>query len=460
MRFLARLAFAMIALAASGQGAAAQQVETPVAFDSAGRVRTVTPRLVERYGLSAPAWPVTAAFVEARLFAVSTGGHVLVVERPNGAVERYPLSDAEARAVRDAVDAGMTRTGPTPTEAMPTVMSEPARNAFARNQMILALGLYGPLLASLADDGKTGTALYLLGSGGAFFLSLAISKELEVTRAQNHLATDGALRGYGATSALIYLSGAQVGHKSYSALGLAGALGGSVIGYQLGKGMTDAEAEAATTFSTLAAAAGFGTAAAVSSIDNTDGRHAVGAMLAAGLTAYALGPRYARRTPYNVTKGDVQMLSLSSILGTAVAFTPIIPDEDDDLDDQVGFGVLTAGLVAGAFVGDRMLVRNFDYSMSDATQIQLASAAGAAMGGALAVLVEPGTKGTMALLTGGAILGAMGGHAFADPPLAGTRTSRSFERSKSGPRLSFDPTALALAAAKAPGSHALVSLSF
>ena len=49
-------------------------------------------------------------------------------------------------------------------------------------------------------------------------------------------------------------------------------------------------------------------------------------VIAAGLAAYALGPRYARRTPYTVTKGDVQMLSLASILGTAVAFTPIIPD--------------------------------------------------------------------------------------------------------------------------------------
>ena len=459
MRFLARLALAMIALASIGLPVGAQQVETPVAFDSAGRVRNITPQLVERYGLAAPAWPVTGAFVEARLYSVSTGGHVLVVDRPGGAVERYALSDSDAQAIRNAVNAGMIRTGPAPSEAGPTMMSEPARNAFARNQMLLALGLYGPLLASTANDGKTGTALYLLGAGGAFFVSLAISKELEVTRAQNHLATDGAIRGYGATSALIYLSGAEVGRRTYSGIGLAGALGGSVIGYQLGKRMTDAEAEAATTLSTLAAAGGFGTAATVSSIDNSDGRHAVGAMLGAGLAAYALGPRYARRAPYNVTKGDVQMLSLSSILGVAAAFTPIIPDEDDDLDDQVGFGVLTAGLLAGAWVGDRALVRAFDYSMSDATQIQLASAAGAAMGGAAAVLVEPGNKATMALVTTGAILGAMAGHAFADPPRAGTRTSSAVP-SRTGPRLSVDPGALALAASGAPGRHALVSLAF
>lgn len=77
------------------------------------------------------------------------------------------------------------------------------------------------------------------------------------------------------------------------------------------------------------------------------------------------------------------MLWLASLLGSAVAFTPVV---HDNMDDQVGFGALTAGLIAGAYVGDRALVRRFDHAMSEATQIQLATAAGAAMGGALAVL--------------------------------------------------------------------------
>lgn len=237
MRACAHLAVAMIALGAFARPAAAQQVETPVAFDSAGRVRTITPQLVERYGLSAPAWPVTGAFVEARLYAVSTGGEVLVVERPNGAVERYPLSETDARALRDAVDAGRTRPGATPTETRAITTSSPAGNAFARNQMLLSLFVYGPLLASLADDGQTGTALYLLGAGSAFFISLGISKDLEVTRAQNLLATDGAVRGYLATAAAIALVDPGVGRKTYSVLGLAGALGGSALGYQRAKPM-------------------------------------------------------------------------------------------------------------------------------------------------------------------------------------------------------------------------------
>lgn len=456
MRFLARLALAMIALSGSAGSVAAQQIETPAAFDSAGRVRSLTPQLVERYGLTAPVWPVSGAFVEARMFSLSTGGRMLTIQRASGAVERYPLTDADAEGIRAVIDAATARAGETVSGAQPGMRSSPARNAFARNQMLLSLLVYGPLIATLADDGQTGTALYLLGSGAAFFISLGISKDLDVTRAQNLLATDGAVRGYLATASTLYLVGDDLGRKTYSALGLAGALGGSMLGYQRARQLTDAEAQASATLSTLGAAAAFGTTATIFPLDNTDGRHAVGAMLGGAVVGYALGPEYPRRASYSVTRGDVQLLRLSSILGLGAASAVILPNEGDDLDDQVGFGTLTAGLLAGAVIADRTFIRAFDYSVSDATQIQLASAAGALMGTALAVLIEPPVKGVMALVTGGGIAGALAGHSLANPPRAGAPPAPT----RSSSRLRFDPSALALAASGARGNHAVLSLAF
>lgn len=457
MRCSRLVAFAMIALAGLASVGAAQQIETPVAFDSAGRVMTMTPALIARYQLAAPAWPVTGPFVEARLFSLNTGGHTLTVERQSGAIERYPLSDEELASLRAAVDAAMTLTGGTPVESRPDVISEPARNAFLRNQTLLSLGLYGPLLASLADDGKTGTALYLLGAGGSFFISMAISRETEVTRAQNHLATDGAIRGYGATSGLIYASRASVGRKTYSGIGLAGALGGAILGYQRGAGMTDAEAEATTTISTLAAATGFGLTAAIGGLDDHDARAAVGTAVGAGLVGYFLGPNYPRRASYTVTRGDIQMLSLSSVIGAAIALTPIV---DSQIEEELGFGLTTAGLLAGALVGDRALVRAFDYSMSDATLVQFSAVAGGLMGAAVAVLAEPQPEGVMALVTGGAILGAVAGHNFANPPRGRSASALQIDRALGSARLVVDPSALALAAVKTPGRHAVVRLAF
>jgi hypothetical protein len=451
MRFLVRLAIAMIALGASAGSASAQQVETPVAFDSAGRVRTLTPELVARYGLAAPVWPVSGAFVEGRMFAISTGGRVLVVSRPTGAVERYPLSDAEVGGIAAAIDSALARAS---TVASPAdAVSQPAGRAFARNQMILSVILYGPLLASLADDGQTGTALYFLGAGSSFFISQSISRNLRVTRAQNHLATDGAIKGYLGTAALIFASGAEVGRETYSTLGLVGALGGSIVGFRNGRRMTDAEAEGAATLSTLGALAGFGAAGALLGAESTDGRIPVGVGLGAGLVGYAMGPSYARRSAYTVTRGDVQMLSTSAILGLGVALTAVA---DERVDEQVGFAAATAGWVGGAYIADRTFIRDFDYAMSDATGVQFSALAGGLMGGALAILVEPPPRAAIGLVTGGAILGAFAGHSFAKPPRAGEGTTET----RSSSRLRFDPTALALAAAKTPGRHAVLSLSF
>lgn len=451
MRHLTCLAIAIIALA-SARSVDAQQIETPVAFDSAGRVRNLTPQLVERFGLIAPVWPVTGTFIEGRIFSVSTGGRVLVVSRPTGAVERYPLSDAEAEAIGAVIDSALTRAGAA-TASPADALSQPAGRAFARNQMILSVLLYGPLLASLADDGQTGTALYFLGAGSSFFISQAISQDLRVTRAQNHLATDGAIKGYLGTAALIFVSGADVGRKTYSTLGLAGALGGSALGLRLGRRMTDAQAEAAATFSTLGALAGFGAAGALLGADDSDGRLPVGAGLGAGLVGYTLGPSYTQRTAYTVTRGDVQMLSTAAILGLGVALAAVA---DEDIDEQVVLGTLTAGWLGGAYVADRTFIRDFDYAMSDAIGVQFSAVAGGLMGLALAILVDPPARGGIGLVTGGAILGAFAGHAFAKPPRAGATSMDT----RTSSRLRFDPTALALAIAGSPGRHAVVSLRF
>lgn len=449
------IALATLIAGAISTTAHAQQIERPVPFDSAGRVRSITPQLVARYGLAAPEWPVTGSFVAARLFATESGALMLSVERSDGVIERHAMSAEDARALRGAIDTALARVEVAPPGRLADIASPPARGGFARNQLLLSLVLYGPLLASLPADGQTATAMYLLGAGGSYFLAMNLSRTLQVTRAQNHLATDGAIRGYGAAAAFIYLSGARPGHRTYSALGLGGALGGSIFGYQRGKGLTDAEAQAATTISTLGAAAGFGAAATLSSIDNSDSRLQVGAMLGAGLVGYGLGPNYARRPSYTVTRGDVQMLFLGSMLGAAAGFTPVAGTRND----QAAFGMLTAGMLAGAYVADRALVRPFDYGASEAGQVRLATTAGALMGTAVAVLVDPGAEGLMGMVTTGALLGAIAGHALADPHRAGESSSRD-SGSRIGSYFDVNPAALALAAARKPGHDTLVSVRF
>ena len=452
---------AILALGTLAADARSQQTETPVAFDSAGKVRSLTPALVTRFQLALPAWPVSGDFVEARMFVVSTGGRVLAVERRSGSLERYSLSDEDARRLGSLVDAGLTRSGAAAMEARPELLSQPARGAFVRNQMILTWLVYGPLLSSLADDGKAGTALYLLATGASYFITTGVSRDISVTRAQNHLASDGALRGAGAAWGLLYaVGGEEIGQKTVSGVGLIGALGGAIAGFNYGKALTDSEAEATSTISTFSAATALGLAGATGLLSNGDNaRGALAATITAGTAGYFLGAKYPRTSRFTVTRGDVQMLSIGGILGAATALTPIV---DAEIDERLGFGVVTAGMLGGLLLADRVMVKGFNYTSSEASQVWLGTVAGGLIGSALAVLVEPEAVGTMALVTGGAVGGTLAGHSLANPARARPRTSAlpAVQRSLGAARLQIDPAGAVLGMARVPGRHALLSLTF
>ena len=437
--------------------AGAQVTETSVAFDSAAKVRTLTPALVERFALTAPVWPVSGEFREARLYEVSTGGHVLAVERTARRIERYALTADNVAALRFAIDAAMARTGQTVTEDRADEISQPARGAFVRNQMLLTWTVYGPSLAAMTRDAQAGTAMYLLATGASYFITTGISRKTTVSRAQNHLATDGALRGWGVGAGLSYvLAPENPDGRTVAAIGLAGSLGGAIVGFNRGKRLTDSEAQAATSVSNLFAASALGLSGSVGLLDaNDDGRAMVAAIVAAGLAGYGIGPTYPRRARYTVTKGDIQVTEIGAVLGAALAITPFV-DDDFDTEAEPFFAVATAGLLAGTFLTESRWARQYDHSAWDAGQTSLGTAAGALMGSAAAVLTEPGVRGTYSLVVGGGLFGALIGHSLAQPARAGAAGAET----RVGSRVKFDPSALGLAAAGVQGRHAILSLSF
>jgi hypothetical protein len=441
--------FAIVVLCTAAQMAGAQVVETPVPFDSAANVRSVTPPLAARLGLQAPSWPVSGEYVQARLYSVSTGGTVLVVERSNGIIERYALDDAQFASLRSTITAATLAIGNRVGEERPDVISEPARGAFLRNQMILAAGLYGPLLAALTDDGQTGTVLYLASVGGSYFILSGISRTTPITRAQNDLATDGALRGAATAVGLMHaFRGDDFHRKTYSATALGGAVAGSVVGYMRGRGLTDSEAHAAMKFSTFAAGTALGLAGVAGAFDGerSAGQAVAGSMVAAGLAGYLLGPTYPRRVPYTVTAGDVRSLPIGALLGALAGATPVANAEDSKV---IAAGATLGGL-AGVWVADRIWVKPYDHGSGDVTQTWLGTIAGGLLGAAAVVLAEPDDAlPALALVTVGGIAGAAGGHRLASPRRA-------------QPRLSwrFTPERAALALANVPGAYSLVRVSW
>lgn len=459
MRWASMAAFLCVAAA---QAVSAQTTDLPVPFDTAGKVRTLTPPLVARLGLEPPVWPVQGDFVEARLFATSAGGHVIAVERRTGAFDRYPVTDSALVNLRYAVNSALVRSGAIVTEERAQLISEPAGGAFVRNQMGLAFGLYGPLIASaFRSNEKTAVATYLLATGASYFITTEISRKTAISRAQNNLATDGAVRGWGLASGLWYAAAGEGDEQTYSVVGLAGALGGAFAGYKRGARLTDSEVESTTSFSNFGALTAFGLSGATGLAQHShdDGRTVVGAVLGGGVLGYALGPLYPRRAKYTVTRGDIQMLSIGGILGAAAAFTPFA--NEDNADSQAAAGAATMGFVAGIFAADRLISFPYDYTTSDAGQVSLGVGAGALMGAAVAILTEPPTEATVGLVTAGGILGAVAGHRFAQPARANSGAVRVGSADRfHGAAIEINPAGVLLGASGVPGTHGMLRVRF
>ena len=457
---------ALLLLAGAG-GANAQARERPVAFDSAGRIMAITPPLAARLGLSAPVWPVSGDYIDAHLYAVevaSSGSFVLVVQRQREVLERYPLDLVQRRALAQAIDSATTfsvaRGGP---DAMPTIISEPVRGTFVVNQTLLGALVFGPAAASLANDPTIGTAAYLGVAGGMFFVSASMTQTTPVSRAQNHLSWHSARRGAIAADLLLYtLTGNDNGDRGYAAASLAGGIAGDVIGFMLGKPMTDAEAHGTSHGSTVTAAL---TAATLGTTglfkDNSSNRLSTAAIVGAGALGYPLGLRYVRSSPYRVTAGDVGTLVTTEFLGMGAAATLL----SDHVDDKLAWGLVGGGFALGAIAGDRLLVRPFDHTESDARLLQYGSFAGALVGLIVPVLAQSSNSHLLyGSATAGGVLGAVLTEQFIQPSAVnaglGAAAGKPQQLGRTGVDVKFSPESVVFAKMGVRGQHSLLSVSF
>jgi hypothetical protein len=455
-------------LAAAPRSSGAQVRERPVSFDSAGRVMTITPPLASRLGLEAPLWPVTGDYIDAALYSTSdaSDAFVIVVRRQRAAVDRYPFTADQRAALAGALSRARTmmRATSLPDDS-PTLISEPVRGQFVANQAGLGVFLFGPAAAALTDDPAVGGAAYLLVAGGTFFYSAALTQSTPVSRAQNHLAAHSAFRGaVGSGLALYALGGDHLDSKAYAAAALAGGLFGDVAGFQLARPMTDAEAHGTSHGSTVATVLTAGTLGALGG----GARAGAAGAVVGGILGYPLGLRYVRTAPYRVTAGDAGAMLISELLGTAVAATAL----PNNPSDQLTSGMLTVGYAVGALAGDRLLVRPFDHSESDARLLALGTGAGALVGLAVPTLLQARNGRVVgAAATIGGLLGAILTEQLIAPAAArpndgpddrriGAMIAPPREERRGRFDVRFSPEAMALAGARVRGRHSLLSVGF
>lgn len=452
----------VVALLLILRGVAQAQVvtETPAPFDSAGRIMTITPPLAARISLRSEVWPVTGDYEEARLYSSSAGGYVLAVHRRGGSIERHVITDEAREALRAAVSARMAVAGRPVTQERPELISEPARGAFVRNQMLIGALIYGPAAALLPEDASQRLAAYLLVTGGTFFALMAASKNLPVTRAQNHLATDGAYRGAVMARGLAFAFDADEDDEdAWAASALLGGIAGSIAGFRLGRGYTDSEARAATFGSTTVGGTTAGVLAALGAFEGERSRDraAVGAVVAASMLGYPLGVMYPRRASCRVTAGDVMTLLPAALVGAALAATPVANSDNE----RTTSALATAGYLSGVLVGNLVLVRQYDFTESEARLAQLGTVAGGLIGLGVAALAEAEDNATLTMAAVGGLAGLALTVSIADPEQARARTGMgSTPTGRRDARIELTPLALRHAWARTPGQHSLLRIRF
>jgi hypothetical protein len=436
--------------------ARAQVIERPVTFDSAGLVTVMTPYLADRAALRPPWWPVSGEFAEARLFTVNDSTYVLAVTRRSGVVERYSLSGPDREAIRAVVSR-------LPRETI--VARTDARNAFIRGQTLLGIGVYGPAFAgAIGNNNGSYSAAYLVVAGGSFFAASEISRRTFISRPQADLSTNmgfnGALAGWG----IAYLLHAQ--DKAQYAGGFIGGVTGATIGVRVARNMTEADAVAAGFGSDIGAMIAFGAMEALRgsrdcTFDQTtfeetcttrrlSNRSEVAVVLASGLIGYPIGLLYPRNAMYNVTAGDVQVLTPTALLGAGAGISL--------LNRNASYShfalAATIGGVIGMMAGDRFLVQRYDHDRDDADRISLGTAAGALMGAGIAALGRS-SRDNPHVVGGLAVGGGLAGLIVTERYL---RPSRDAGRPRF--RVTFTPASIPLLAARAPGNHSLLNVRF
>lgn len=330
-----------------------------------------------------------------------------------------------------------------------TAVKRLVNSSFVGTQTLLGALLYAPsFAATVANKPVTWSAAYVVMLGGTFFAAAEIAHDWPISKSTEMLALAAPLQGAAVGAALNY---AATGDHRLAPGMFFGSTLGTAWALTLGRRLTPGAAIAAFTGSDLAAGMAVATSYALQN-DRSNDRARLGAGAAAALAGLQLGAMYGAYAPYHVTVGDVQTLWTTAAIG-GIAGGAFVANGDPGR--RASTLAVEGGALAGLLVGDRLLVRRVDHTPGEAAVVGAAATAGALMGGGVAVLVGSSARFNAATAALGAA-GAAGGVFMAERwmgrrPDAGRRFSE---------RLTVSPQALALAAARVPGTHSLLSVSF
>jgi hypothetical protein len=438
-----------LALFVASASALGQVMETPVSFDSGGKIMEWDRKMENQAGF----FPDVADFNRALLWKADST-YVLELFSHQGRVRRQ-LSQAGFDSLNNSVDTFLAGQG------RQYGLNQEGRGELLWWQIPLSLGWYGPAVVTIADpdNGSVSTGLYLISAAATYYIPFMLTKNSQITPAQAHTSIAYGFTGIFAGGALSALMGVE-DNRGFCGIMLGTSISGQVSGFSWGRKFTKPQAQTISQFS------GFGMVdlplfTCVLAKDPDEKLISAAALAGVGGGTW-LGHRLARGK--DISDGEPAISETSGLVGMATGaglyITVAAKDSLGDLDinGRAMCAVTLAGNIGGLYLGNR-LSRGYRYTKGDGLIVEGATCGGTLLGAGIGFLAGQNGSGAdrARVVCGTATLGLLGGYYL------GMKTVRNQEHKRLG-RLDIKfhgmPLGLALAASKTKTKIPWISGSF
>ena len=350
-------------------------------------------------------FPDVGGFQEAVLYRIGDDEYELVIQyRPDTRTlrERRTLTDAEVQTLRTRITRQLADTGTVVN------LNQEGRYGLLASTTLLSLSEGALLGAALGLEGDGVGTMTLLGGATGFFAPLLLTRNASVTEAEADMTFYSGIQGYAHAAQLYALVNGDdddtFDDQGTAALAAVLGAGESALGYTLARrnNWSGGHAEM-TSFTGLAGnLIGLGLAQGLTE-DEVGVRGAAALSFAGSIAGGVIGHRMGRSDTY--TQGDARIYLLSGVqtanlVGSVLAAAGV--------EGEQGPALTVTGAGVAGLAGGRLLVRDRDFTKSEANIVALGNFAGSLLGGGLAAASDA-EDSTVAVLQA---LGSLAGSAI------------------------------------------------
>lgn len=378
--------------------------EKQVALDKEGKLQSIDKTLEFKL----KAFAEYPGFQEARLFQINESSYVLeVIYQPEDVMLR-----AREELNADQVDELRTKISLLVASRSPSLLlNQEGRTSFLIGSSVISAFYYGTSIAAMTTENsyEAFTGVYLLTAAAAIATPFFLTKNKEMTFAQQYMASYGQTRGILHGIALPHLFISEPDYRLVVGSGVAASIAEGFFGYHWAtkKNYSWGQAMTVGAYTDFGMLMSIGVGHFLGFYDNQVGPNMLALSFLAGTaTGFLTGHKIAQKDYY--TTGDAMLLSGAGILGMILPVSILSYAEPPERLKSL---TAVAGTALGLYIGDK-LAQKHDFSYRQGIFTMLSQGVGGLAGMGLGFIAFPSLNENK-FIPLAASLGALAGYALA-----------------------------------------------